>query len=190
MGKPAYTGVGSRDVTDEEWDLMVAIAKWLAEWFNLRSGKASGSDSAFEYGVSLSDYKDDKEIYIPWPKFEGNEIPGETISLDRPSTVNYALTLQYAKEIHPAFEKLSQGAKKLHQRNIHQVLGRDIENPTPSKFLLACSDEDKNGDVKGGTRTAWMLAKQFGVPCLNIRGKTKKEIFEFLKPFVEEAKNA
>ncbi|WNL63286.1 hypothetical protein [Citrobacter phage Tr1] len=181
-----YTGVGSRDITDEEWDTMVAIAKWLAKWYILRSGKASGSDSAFEYGVSISEYKDNKEIYIPWPKFEGNEISGEVIPLSRPDSVNYALTLQYAKEIHPAFERLSQGAKKLHQRNVHQVLGRDLENPNPSKFLLACSDEDKHGDVKGGTRTAWMLAKKFGTPCFNIRGKTKREIFEFLKPIMEE----
>lgn len=185
-----YTGVGSRDITDEEWDVMVAVAKWLAQWVKLRSGKAGGSDSAFEYGVSLSDFPDNKEIYIPWPKFEGNEIPGEKISLDRPDSVNYALTLQYAKEIHPAWDKLSQGAKKLHQRNVHQVLGRNLENPTPSIFLLACSDEDKNGDVKGGTRTAWMLAKQFGVPCFNIRGKTKREIFEFIQPILKEKLDA
>ena len=188
MSDLSYTGVGSRDITDEEWELIVSVAKWLAQWFKMRSGKANGADSAFEWGVHESEYPDNKEIYIPWPKFEGNEIPGEKISLDRPDSVNFALTLQYAKEIHPRWEKLTQGAKKLHQRNVHQVLGRDLENPTPSKFLLACSDEDKNGDVKGGTRTAWMLAKQFDVPCLNIRGKTKREVFEFLKPFVEEVK--
>mgnify|MGYP001759698676 CR=1 FL=1 len=185
-----YTGVGSRDITDEEWDNIAAVAKWLAQWFKMRSGKAHGADSAFEYGVSLSEYPDNKEIYIPWPKFEGNEIEGEKISLDRPDSVNFALTLQYAREIHPAFDRLSQGAKKLHQRNIHQVLGRDLEHPVPSLFLLACSDEDKNGDVKGGTRTAWMLAKKFGVPCFNVRGKTKREIFEFLKPIIEEITSA
>ena len=97
-----------------------------------------------------------------------------------------ALTLQYAKELHPAWDRLSQGAKKLHQRNIHQVLGRDLENPKPSCFLLACANTDKNGDPLGGTRTAWMLAKKFNVPCFNIRGKSKKQIFEFIKPILEE----
>ena len=185
-----YTGVGSRDISDEEWDTMVSVAKWLAQWLKLRSGKAGGSDSAFEYGVSLSDYPDNKEIYIPWPKFEGNEIQGEKICLDNPDTMNYAISVKYAKEIHPAWEKLSQGGKKLHQRNVHQVLGRDLENPVPSLFLLACSDVDKNGDAKGGTRTAWMLAKQFNIPCFNIRGKSKREIFEFIKPILEETINA
>lgn len=181
-----YTGVGSRDITDEEWDNIESVAKWLAQWFVMRSGKAHGSDSAFESGVDLSEHKDRKEIYIPWAGFEGNEIPGEVIPLDRPDSVNFAITLKYAREIHPAFDRMKQGGKKLHQRNIHQVLGRDLGNPHPSKFLLACSDEDKNGDVKGGTRTAWMLAKKFDIPCFNIRGKTKREIFEFLKPILEE----
>ena len=70
------------------------------------------------------------------------------------------------------------------------MLGRDLENPVPSLFLLACSDVDKNGDAKGGTRTAWMLAKQFNIPCFNIRGKSKREIFEFIKPILEETINA
>lgn len=188
MSENSYTGVGSRDISDEEWDVMEGLAKWLAQFFILRSGKAPGSDSAFEHGVFLSEYKDNKEIYIPWPKFEGNEIPGEKITLDRPDSVNYAVTLQWAKQIHPAFDKLSQGAKKLHQRNVHQVLGRDLSNPVPSKFLLACADVDKNGIPKGGTRTAWILAMEFNIPCLNIRGKSKREIFEWLKPFLEENK--
>ena len=184
MGDLFYTGVGSRDITDEEWDIIEGIAKWLAPMYTLRSGKAAGADSAFEYGVSISDAPDNKEIYIPWPKFEGNEISGEKISLDRPDSVNFALSLQYAKDIHPAWERLTQGAKKLHQRNVHQVLGRNLDKPVPSDFLLACSDEDKHGDVKGGTRTAWMLAKEFNVPCLNIRGKTKREIFEWIQPLL------
>jgi hypothetical protein len=71
---------------------------------------------------------------------------------------------------------------KLHQRNIHQVLGKDLSKP--SSFLLACSNEDRNGDVKGGTRTAWMLAKQLDVPCFNLRDKNKQEIYLFLKRFL------
>lgn len=181
-----YTGVGSRDVSEEEWDTMVGIAEWLAKSFKLRSGKAEGSDSAFEYGVSISGFPSNKEIYIPWPKFEGNQIPGEKICLDRPDSVNYAFSRKYAKEIHPAWEKLSVGARRLHQRNIHQVLGRDLAVPVPSTFLLACADSDKNGDPKGGTRTAWMLAKRFDVPCLNIRGKSKIEIFDWIKQFIKE----
>lgn len=78
---------------------------------HLRSGKAEGADSAFECGVYDSGNNTKKEIYIPWPSFKGNEIEGEVIVLDRPDSVNYALTLQYAKELHPAWDRLSQGAK-------------------------------------------------------------------------------
>ena len=69
------------------------------------------------------------------------------------------------------------------------LLKRDLENPDPSLFLLACADKTKDGNVKGGTATAWKLAKKFGVPCLNIRGLSKREIFEFLKAILEEWKN-
>lgn len=177
-----YTGVGSRNITDDEWNLMESVAKWLSnQGYILRSGKAEGADSAFENGVFLSDSPDNKEIYIPWKDFKGNKIPGETIALMRPTTVNFALSLQEVKEIHPAFDRLSQGAIKLHQRNIHQVLGRNLEEPSPSNFLLACSDSDKNRDAKGGTATAWKLAKKYNVPCFNLRDKTKQELFQFLK---------
>lgn len=178
----AYTGVGSREVSDEEFDLMEAVAKWLAgQGYVLRSGKALGSDSAFESGVNLAGDISKKEIYTPWEKFNGNELEGETIPLGKPSTVDFGISLKLVREIHPAADRLSQGALKLHQRNCHQVLGKSLENPIPSRFLLACGKEDKDGNVQGGTRTAWMLAKKYGVPCLNIRGKTKKEIFAFLK---------
>lgn len=189
MGKLFYTGVGSRSITDEEWDLMEGIAKWLSNCgFSLRSGKAEGSDSAFESGVEESKNKDNKEIYIPWENFKGgNEFGGTIIALDRPDSVNYAVTIHWIKEVHPAFDKLSQGARKLHQRNVHQVLGRDLENPDPSLFLLACANKTKKGSPTGGTATAWAIAEANNVPCLNIRGKTKQEIFDFLKPLVEEA---
>lgn len=178
----AYTGVGSREVSDEEFDLMEAVAKWLAgQGYVLRSGKALGSDSAFESGVNLAGDLSMKEIYTPWDKFNGNDLEGETIPLGKPSTVDFGISLKLVREIHPAADRLSPGGLKLHQRNCHQVLGRSLESPIPSRFLLACGKEDKDGNVQGGTRTAWMLAKKYGVPCLNIRGKTKKEIFAFLK---------
>lgn len=188
MSNLFYTGVGSREITHEEWDLMVAVAKWLANCgFTLRSGNANGSDSAFETGVEESKNKTLKEIYIPWEKFEGNDLPGEKIVLANPDSMNYAISLQWIKEIHPAFDKLKQGARKLHQRNVHQVLGQDLEHPVPSLFLLACSKEDKKGDVMGGTRTAWLIAKANNVPCFNLRGKTKEELYAFLKPLVKGA---
>lgn len=185
MAELFYTGVGSRDISEEEWALMVGIGKWLSNLgFKLRSGKAEGSDSAFETGVQESENPTNKEIYVPWENFKGNQIPGDVIVLAKPDTMNYAISVQWIKDVHPAYEKLKQGARKLHQRNVHQVLGRDLENPAPSCFLLACANTDKHGDAKGGTATAWKIAKANNVPCLNIRGKTKQEIYDFLRPLV------
>ena len=164
---------------------MENIAKWLAlQGYVLRSGKAPGSDSAFESGVHEAGLPQQKEIYIPWSGFKGNEFPGEVIVLGPPSSINFGISWKLVKEIHPDPDKLKQGAAKLHQRNCHQVLGRDLSNPIPSKFLLACAKEDKTGNVIGGTRTAWILAQKYNIPCINIRNKSKKEIFDFLKVIV------
>ncbi len=61
-----YTGVGTRHTTDAVDDMLSAYAKTLAMMgFKLRSGRAPGSDLAFERG-SLG-YA---ELYIPWASFQ------------------------------------------------------------------------------------------------------------------------
>jgi hypothetical protein len=61
-------------------------------------------------------------------------------------------------------EDQSSGAKKLHSRNVLQVLGDKLD--TPSKFVLYYAKE-KDGEVAGGTRTAVMLARELDIPTLN-----------------------
>lgn len=174
-----YTGIGSRDISVEEDQMMQRIARYLGRrGFILRSGKAAGSDTSFEKGhreVGISS----PEIYIPWANFKGGTpLEGDEIILPKFGEV-FNKTVEMVNKIHPAPEKLSQGALKLHQRNCFQVLGFDLD--TPSTLLIACGKEDKSGDVLGGTRTAWMIAKQYNIPCLNVRGKTTGEIEVWLK---------
>ena len=46
-----YTGVGSRNITSEERELIIEIAKFLGyKGFILRSGKANCADCAFALG--------------------------------------------------------------------------------------------------------------------------------------------
>lgn len=189
-----FTGVGSRNISEEEWETIKAVSAWIVSQGGiLRSGKAEGSDSAFEQGVEESVEPSSKEIYIPWEGAGMNQIPthDKVFVLDKPSSVNYALSIEHVLSVmdQQHWDNLKQGGKKLHQRNTHQVLGQDLENPAPSLFLLACADNTRNGDVKGGTATAWKLAKKFNVPCLNIRGKSKREIFVFLKAILEGREN-
>lgn len=191
-----FTGVGSRNITKKEFNNIIWISNHLSsKGYTLRSGKARGADEAFQLGVEKfeTDQAFNKEarigyapeIYTPWNNFKTEglssfwDIPLNDIDKD---LVDEAKSI--ASRIHPAWGRCSQAAKKLHTRNVFQVLGRNLNNP--SKFLLACSDEDSNGDVKGGTRTAWMIAKENNVPVFNVRGKIVTEVLDFVESVNEK----
>lgn len=160
-----YTGVGSRETPKDVLKLMFDLAfKLSQEGWVLRSGGAEGADTAFEDGAIYSLAEHSPEIYLPWygynnlystegllfPKFWDNWREAEII----------------ASEIHPAWDKLSEGAKALHTRNCYQVLGKDLS--TPSKFLICWAKETKGGEISGGTRTAVVLAQQHNIPVFNL----------------------
>lgn len=175
-----YTGVGSREISDDEWIIMLTIGRKLNEkGYTLRSGAAAGADSAFEEGAIQGPNKDLREIYIPWKTFSTIGYGDVYYPLDPVGTKNFRISHNVAADIHPAFFRMKRGGQLLHQRNIHQVMGIDLVNPVKSDFLLACSNSS-NGVPTGGTRTAWVLAARNDVPCFNIRGKTLEEVKEFL----------
>lgn len=140
---PFYAGIGSRETPANIRALMAELAYDLGEQgYTLRSGAAEGADAAFERG--LAD-RHEKEIWLPWKGF--NSHPS---ALYRPS----AEALQLAATFHPAWERCSLGAKKLHARNMHQVLGADLA--TPVDFVVCWT---KDGAGAGGTGQAIRLAK-------------------------------
>jgi hypothetical protein len=148
-----YTGVGSRTVPESIVKIIIGTAKFLSDLnITLRSGGADGCDKAFEIG-SLNN----KEIYLPWKGFNNS-----TVEFYWPKEQEQ-LAHKMAATIHPAWEKLTQGAKKLHARNCHQVLGMDLM--TPSKFTLCYTE---NGEKKGGTRTAIILSEMNNIPVFNL----------------------
>lgn len=161
------TGVGSRDITQEEGERLKLIAYTLGrKGYLLRSGGAKGSDTCFEEVYSDKGFR--KEIYLPWNGFNGLYKGDDNFIL------NDYRAEEIASGIHPYWSNLSQGAKKLHSRNTYQVLGGGLD--APSNVLVCCSDYDKDGIVKGGTRTAWLLAKSYSIPCFNIRDGEQLEL--------------
>jgi len=134
-----YTGVGSRQTPVEVRSLMTAAAfELVCLGFTLRSGGAEGADLAFERGA-----KKKKEIYCAMDSnAEAEEI---------------------AKRIHPAWEACDTLARRLHGRNVFQILGIDFK--TPSEFLICWT---KDGKAVGGTRTSLMLATEHGIPIYNL----------------------
>jgi hypothetical protein len=164
-----YTGIGSREVPENVQNAMSQEAYFLAsQGYTLRSGGAKGSDAMFQWGHE-SYYRDEdlhitkEEIYIPWVNFKmdrfldthNNVIPKHLLGK----------CMEIASEVHPHWERCSFGAKKLHARNVCQVLGNNLD--TPSDFVLFYAKE-VNGVVQGGTATAVHLARLHGIPTINM----------------------
>lgn len=152
-----YTGIGSRSTPLDALTAIKLISKNLDErGYTLRSGAADGADTAFE---ALST---NKEIWIPWSGFNHS----------RSSNLPSAEAFNIASTVHPKWNYLTDPVKKLHARNIHQVLGADLK--TPSLFVLCWTP---NGEVVGGTATAIRLAIKNNVPVLNF-GKYDPSTYE------------
>lgn len=136
-----YTGIGSRETPNPILILMTAIAGDLEKrgWV-LRSGGASGADAAFEQGVKN---KSHSVIYRP-----------EHTTLE---------AMQLAAKFHPAWDRCSAYARKLHGRNCFQILGITLDNPT--KFVVCWT---KDGKASGGTGQAIRMAEAYSIPVFNL----------------------
>jgi hypothetical protein len=164
-----YTGIGSREVPENVFEAMSTEAYHLAgKGYTLRSGGAKGSDSAFQWGHECY-YSDinavitNQEIYIPWVNFKMEEYLSTSSNII-PQHLNTAC-MEIAASVHPHWDKCSAGAKKLHARNVCQILGDGLF--IPSDFVLFYAKE-VNGIVQGGTATAVNIARKFNVPTINM----------------------
>ena len=148
-----YAGIGSRQTPKEILELMALIGARLEKMgWTLRSGGANGADSAF----ATHPLPENMEVYLPWSGF--NNIQSNLVGAS-------PRAMEIAEGLHPAWNMCSQGAKKLHGRNVHQVLGKDIDPKTYSSFVICWTP---NGAEVGGTATAIRLAKQVGIRVLNL----------------------
>lgn len=158
-----YTGVGGRATPPEVLSRMTQIAAGLARIGGvLRSGGASGADSAFERGAGEA-----KEIFLPYQGFQRNP----SLLFGEPTREAIAL----ARAAHPYFDRMrpKSFAYKAHARNAHQVMGLDCK--TPAAFLVCWTPDGAEDastshsvEATGGTRTAIVIAAQHGVPVFNL----------------------
>lgn len=94
-----------------------------------------------------------REVFVPWAGFNG--LPWVPF--------NEAEARGMAARVHPAWSKLSQGARKLHTRNVPQVLGADLASPV--EFVLCWTPDGKDS---GGTGQALRIARAYDVPVFNL----------------------
>lgn len=167
-----YTGIGSRETPPSILALMTRLAAKLeADDYILRSGGAGGADTAFEAGAKT------KEIFLPWPGF--NESTSTLHEIPE-------LAMYIASTLHPAWNKLSQGAKKLMGRNVQQVCGTALS--LNSSFVICwtpdgCDSASTRTSKTGGTGLAISLADKLGIQILNL---ANPEALSYIKNYLEE----
>lgn len=152
-----YAGIGARATPAPILGMMRRLARALdARGFTLRSGGATGADSAFEAGA------DGAEVFLPWRGFNGRAAP---IGFDCPTPEAHALSARF----HPNWASLSYSARRLHARNAHQVLGLDLS--TPALFVLCWTPDGAvaaTSSTTGGTGQAIRIAAAHEVPVFNL----------------------
>ena len=165
-----YAGIGAREIPEDVHNELVSIGLRLAQnGWTLRSGGAQGADSAFEFGNDCcSSPPPSKEIFLPWKGFNNNisplyfhSIPPELESI--------------AKKIYLGWDNVSIGVKKLHARNVQQILGENPGTSEPSQFVVCWTLRPVT--QFGGTRVGMKLAELNGIPVYNLAIEEEKEKF-------------
>jgi len=171
MKRRIYAGVGSRETPEPIQKLMFKIAAILAKrGYILRSGAADGADKAFELGCVSAGGK--KEIWLPWKGFNDYEDTGLYPNPGHFAKAEVALS---------HWAKLTQGAKRLHARNVGQVFGAHLEEPVD--FVLCWTPDgattrDQCTTKTGGTATAIKLASDANIPVINIAAYEDIQVLE------------
>lgn len=157
-----YAGIGSRETPESVLDIMFDLGYKLSlAEFTLRTGVAPGADQAFIRGACANN-AGDVVGYLPWPNFEADFVRAHGIDTEQAPG---AWTFPIAAQFHPAWDSLSQGAQKLHARNVHQIRGWQETSPL-SKFVVCWT---KDGGPTGGTGQAIRIAEHYGVPVFNLQ---------------------
>lgn len=161
-----YTGIGSRTLPDGAEDFITELATYMqSQGVILRSGDDYGADTAFQAGAG-----DLFETWVPWRGFA----KGPNRSLNSQYMFNTARNFLITSGIIPWFDRMTPASQKFHARNYRQIIGED--ELFISKACFYCAPINDDGEPMGGTRTAVLVAKHFGVPTFNLFTEEEREL--------------
>ena len=155
-----YAGIGSRQLSREEWELCYRTGRWLAsEGWTLRTGACSGADQAFAEGaLSLGG---NVVLCLPWPSYEFKWVePARGQGATRQLLQFWDTdAFESVDKYHPNPSVLSDAVRKLHARN-HLIVA-------PSKFVVAFPKPGKRGGL-GGTGQGIRIAADLGIHVIRL----------------------
>jgi hypothetical protein len=180
LNDPFYAGIGSRDTPQAVLETMTQIAAVLSNnQYVLRSGHADGADLAFEHGSDGYN-----QIFLPWKDFNYDSPLSKGLSRNGHFFYTFNNEAErIAEAFHPNWAACSQGARKMHTRNVYQVLGPglgQINTETVSKFVICWT---KDGKASGGTGQAIRIAEGCQIPVFNL---FHQDALSKLEDFIQE----
>lgn len=186
--------IGSRKLSEKQFQkeakLFYQVAFRCAELgIILRSGGADGADviaeTAYRDAIYLGKATNDQvEIFIPWKPFQakrGLDNPLSYLHIVPSDPVLIKQSENMVRKTHPAPERLTQGAMKLHSRNMNQVFGLDLQTPIEANICWT-----ENGIKSGGTASAITLCERNNIPVFNLGRQDQDVVLEEIRQFLLE----
>lgn len=159
-----YTGVGSRETPPDVLNSMYEIALRMEQHgYILRTGGAVGADQAFRNGAQ------EYQIYSPYDWHERHAFAPDVTHKYSEEAWQKATLL--SAELHPAWGRCGEYARRLLTRNTFQVMGCHMV--LPSQFLVCWTpDGATHGKdttrATGGTGQTIRVASHFNIPVFNL----------------------
>lgn len=179
---PYATGVGSRKIPVWAYQAMRGIATVMKQrGYMWRTGDAPGADEAIRLGSQ-------GEVEVWRARNRPTNEPCKTVRVMSNSMYVVSGNWLVRNHLMSYFWNIEDWfTKYAHARNVYQVIGWPTgaarmetafhQTFELSEFLLYWAPVDKQGRVKGGTRTAVGTAKVMGVPTYNLNDPEQTRAF-------------
>lgn len=174
MSQTTVTVVGSREAPKDVLILMILLGRLFSTLgHKQRSGDAYGSDRAFYYGALL-DPNFKPNMFEAWlPKSPTRDRYSDDITF-----LDFQNLMEETKEqctklairARGSIIGLNNNTIALHSRNVVQVLGPSLDDPSDLVVLYAKPVKTKDGGskVRGGTNTAYQIALDNNIEIWNL----------------------
>jgi len=151
--------IGTRNPNHYQTVVARAVTSTLTQHPNVEivTGGAEGVDSIAINACYMAGAMNKLHLYLPWRNFLKSDY---NLSESHVIVYNAELHKEWLDTVfkhHPAPERLSPAARKLHARNAGIILASD--------FVVAIPSDALGG---GGTGQGIRLAQAYGVPCLTV----------------------
>lgn len=166
--------IGSRELSWEELSVCKRLGRVISlNGGEIHSGNAPGADQAFAQGGNEVN-PESVHLHLPWPSFEKDKIVrGNHVHLLESHPAGEEKLRSVAARFHPVWPRLSQGARKLHTRNV-SILFPGIRERVD--LVLAWPSNRPGG---GGTGQGLRIAEGYGIPIEDLHhayGETPRTV--------------